>query len=106
MSELIAEEFTLLNDALKHVVERTSASSDPVLAGGVCILHKSKMLHMLSVESADEEFDTLNALLIALLGALVEQEKDPRVRKPLQQALQLTNQAQKLRLTPPNGILN
>lgn len=106
MNTPTVDEFSGLNEALKNAIEQTENTADPILAGGVCVLYKSRMLEMLSVEAADIEFGSLHALSVALLEALVKQEDDLRVKRPLQQALQLAAQAQKRRLTAPPGKLN
>lgn len=106
MNEPAVDEFGALNEALRNVIEQTSESKDPIMAGGVCVLYKSNEIEMLSVEASGSEFGTLHALSIALLEALVKQETDQRVRRPLQQALQLATHAQQLRFISPTGKMH
>ncbi len=100
------EEVQKLRQALREVVDGAVKTKDPVLAASVGILYKSRTMEVISVEALNTEYGTLNALSIALLGALVKQELDPRIREPLEQAFRHASAAQRARLSPPSGKPN
>lgn len=91
-------EALVLNRALQQVIRAAATADDPVMAGGVCILYKSRMMEMLSVETSDMEFGTLNAL--------IAEELDSTVKSLLQKSLGFATKAQQTRLSPLNKLLN
>jgi hypothetical protein len=97
-------ELTVLGSALGQLVEGSTTSADPVLAGGLCVLHRSNTVSLVSVEAPDAETGTLITMAVALLAALVGQEQDPRVLAKLQKALKAATEAQIARVTPATNM--
>lgn len=95
-----------LQEQLERVVEGAGCLENPVLAGGLCVLRRSLELEVVSVEAAGEESGTLLALAVALLGALVIQESDARIRGSLELALEHANVARRACIAPVSGKVN
>jgi hypothetical protein len=90
----------VLGTALGKLVEDTLSGEDPVLAGGMCVLHRSNICSVASIEAPNTESGALLMLAAALLLALSQQETDARVRERLRAALKAVNEAQVTRVTP------
>ena len=98
-------EIGILGSALGQIVNSKDNDQDPVLAGGMCLLHTSNKVSCVSVETESSETGGLILLAVALLTALVEDERDPRVKGKLQQALAAANEAQIANVTVDDKML-
>jgi hypothetical protein len=95
------KELNVLGNALGQLVGDSIAAEDPILAGGLCVLHSSNQVSLVSVEAQEtEDGGTLLTMAVALLSALLTQENDPRVQAHLRTALKATTDAQIVRVTP------
>jgi hypothetical protein len=93
-------ELAALGTALGQLIAASALTPDPVLAGGLCVLHSNNIVSMVSVEAPDCDAGTLITMSVALLSALATQEEDPRVRILLKKALKAATEAQIARVTP------
>lgn len=100
MSQERETELSGLGAALGQLIAASALTPNPVLAGGLCMLHSNNVVSMVSVEAQDCDAGTLITMSVALLSALATQEEDPRVRTLLQKALKAATEAQIARVTP------